>query len=557
MAFAKYSDGSTHSADSRIYKWNGALFEEFQSILTNGALDWESFSINDETYLAVANSHDEIFNTESRIYKWDGSSFVNSQSILTNGAYDWESFSIGADTYLAIANLHEEGVYNIDSKIYKWSGSSFVEFQSIPTNGAIDWESFSIDDETYLAVANFYNGVTFNIDSKIYRWNGLEFIKIQDILTNGVYDLESFSINSETYLAIANRRNGNIHSTDSKIYRWNNSLSLFEEIQAILTNGAFAWKSFSINDETYLAMASGYDRNVKSIIYKWNGSSFIQFQAVSMGLPYDWESCVINDKTYLFLSGLYNDLEIYVFSNQPTHQEQLIIQPEEVIEINFNIPENCAQSTVSKIIEGSDVEMSLITPNGDIISRGTIDPTDLNIKYTLTDGNIFEAYYLTNPSSGDWTVVLEGTNVPDSGELTELTIINDIAEENADATPPEITISVSPDTLWPPNHKMILIMPTITVSDNSDPDPIVELKSITINEGEETNTYDAIYDLSVDDGDTPDDIEVDANGNIRLRAERTGTGNGRVYTITYTATDASSNTASSSATVTVPHDCGE
>jgi hypothetical protein len=122
-----------------------------------------------------------------------------------------------------------------------------------------------------------------------------------------------------------------------------------------------------------------------------------------------------------------------------------------------------------------------------------------------------------------------------------------------DDTPPAISLIVSPDTLWPPNHKMVLISVEITVSDNCDPDPVVELESITMNEGEETDTFDPEYDSTASDGHTVDDIQVEDDGTIYLRAERAGTGTGRIYTITYAAVDASGNRATDSATVTVPH----
>ena len=121
-----------------------------------------------------------------------------------------------------------------------------------------------------------------------------------------------------------------------------------------------------------------------------------------------------------------------------------------------------------------------------------------------------------------------------------------------DTTPPEVSMSVGKGSLWPPNHKMVLITSTMTVTDNCDADPEVGLQ-ITMNEGEETNTYDPGYDATVGDGHTTDDIQVDENGNIYLRAERSGTGTGRIYTITYIATDASGNMSSATATVTVPH----
>jgi hypothetical protein len=133
-------------------------------------------------------------------------------------------------------------------------------------------------------------------------------------------------------------------------------------------------------------------------------------------------------------------------------------------------------------------------------------------------------------------------SAPDSVEISVI-----------DATPPEIAFSVHPDTLWPPNHKMIPVTPIITATDNCDLNPVTALKSITMNEGEETNTYDPNYDSTLGDGHTSDDIMVDSLGNISLRAERSGTGNGRIYTLRYTATDTSGNVATGSATVTVPH----
>ncbi len=60
--------------------------------------------------------------------------FVEVQAIPTNGARDWEFFTIGSNHYLVVANGHT------DSKIYKWDGSSFAETQVISTSSATDWE---------------------------------------------------------------------------------------------------------------------------------------------------------------------------------------------------------------------------------------------------------------------------------------------------------------------------------------------------------------------------------------------------------------------------------
>lgn len=113
-----------------------------------------------------------------------------------------------------------------------------------------------------------------------------------------------------------------------------------------------------------------------------------------------------------------------------------------------------------------------------------------------------------------------------------------------DNTPPVLTVSVTPSVLYPPNHQMVEITPTISVSDDRDPDPRVDLVSITSNEGDDVRG----------DGNTSQDISIDSDGRIFLRAERSGLAEGRIYTITWRARDDSGNESLASATVTVPHD---
>lgn len=116
--------------------------------------------------------------------------------------------------------------------------------------------------------------------------------------------------------------------------------------------------------------------------------------------------------------------------------------------------------------------------------------------------------------------------------------------ERLDTTPPTLTVSLSPNKLWPPNGKLVPITATITVKDDYDPQPEIKLESITANE-----TLDMEDAKNVEPG--TDDRQ------FSLVAKRAGTNlAGRVYTVTYSATDASGNKATASATVTVPHDQG-
>ncbi len=218
------------------------LFQEIQSVPTLGATHWESFAIDGEHYLIVANARDDDnFEIDSKIYKWDGDSFEEFQSLATSCAYDWEYFTIGTDHYLIVANLRNNSTNNVDSKIYKWNGTDFAEFQSFSTYTAFDWEFFTIGTDHFLVVTNCVN-VSHITDSKVYKWNGTDFEEFQSVLTSGASDWEFFTIGNKHYLAVANCRDDETLDVDSKIYEWNGTD--FTEFQSIPTMGANDWEFF-------------------------------------------------------------------------------------------------------------------------------------------------------------------------------------------------------------------------------------------------------------------------------------------------------------------------
>ena len=114
-----------------------------------------------------------------------------------------------------------------------------------------------------------------------------------------------------------------------------------------------------------------------------------------------------------------------------------------------------------------------------------------------------------------------------------------------DTTPPKInSVTATPDTLWPPNHKMVLVTVTVDVFDICDATPTCKIVSVTSNEPVDDGG----------DGSTAPDWKIVGDLAVELRAERSGSRNGRVYTITVRCTDDSGNSSERAVQVTVAHD---
>jgi hypothetical protein len=104
-----------------------------------------------------------------------------------------------------------------------------------------------------------------------------------------------------------------------------------------------------------------------------------------------------------------------------------------------------------------------------------------------------------------------------------------------DATPPALTCTPTPSTLWPPNGKLVPVNVAVDAADaTSGPDGFLLTDALT------TDAADFVTG-------TPDVTGL-------LRAKRSGNGDGRTYALVYTGFDAAGNSAPCTAEVVVPHD---
>lgn len=116
-----------------------------------------------------------------------------------------------------------------------------------------------------------------------------------------------------------------------------------------------------------------------------------------------------------------------------------------------------------------------------------------------------------------------------------------------DVTAPEITgVSATPNTIWPPNHKMWNVTVSWSATDNCGV-PVCAITSVSSNEPAN----------GIGDGNTsPDWVFLDLH-TVQLRAERAGPLSSRIYTISVSCTDNATPTANfttATTTVTVAHD---
>ncbi len=108
-----------------------------------------------------------------------------------------------------------------------------------------------------------------------------------------------------------------------------------------------------------------------------------------------------------------------------------------------------------------------------------------------------------------------------------------------DTTAPVISsLTASPNSIWPPNKKMVAVTLSAAASDAAGVTSL-QILSVTTNEPDNKTQWQITGALT-----------------LNLLADRQGSGNGRIYTITVGATDAAGNQSTRTVTVTVPHDQG-
>jgi len=113
-----------------------------------------------------------------------------------------------------------------------------------------------------------------------------------------------------------------------------------------------------------------------------------------------------------------------------------------------------------------------------------------------------------------------------------------------DTIPPTLTVGLSRNLLWPPNHRMVSVSATGQAADACG---VMSVNRLSQSNSEPDDAP------GLDDGSTTQDLVTTSSG-FNLRAERDEQGGGRVYRTTYAAIDKGGNRTETASDVLVPHD---
>ena len=167
-----------------------------------------------------------------------------------------------------------------------------------------------------------------------------------------------------------------------------------------------------------------------------------------------------------------------------------------------------------------------VVPNvlGGIVATDNCTPANaLVLGQSLTAG--------TQLGLGNYTIVVTVTDASGNSSTANVSL------KVVDTTAPVInSLTASPNTISPPNHRMVPVTLSVSATDNCDPAPVSKIVSITCNESASAG-----------------EMQITGALTASVAATRDGGGSGRIYTITVQCTDASGNSSTKAVTVTVPH----
>ena len=191
-----------------------------------------------------------------------------------------------------------------------------TELQRIPTSGARAVETFEVGGHELLAVPQLavdvpgekaaMNGGDSDTELLLLRRVDERFVPFATLPAAGGEDAEFFTIGDRSFLAVASIRAGSgpyRYAIESTIFVWQDEG--FVPFQSIRTFAAKQFKHWSIGERHFLGLAQGVrlagleDDNQPSLVFEWDGTSFVEFQRVESEWAYNWHAFRVDDRSFV------------------------------------------------------------------------------------------------------------------------------------------------------------------------------------------------------------------------------------------------------------------
>jgi hypothetical protein len=562
-AYRNEAGGSERGA-AYVFARSGSAWPEAQKLTAGDGADFDFFGWSsdiDGNVIAVgAPGDDDKGDGSGSAYMFRRSgSFTQEQKLLASDGVAEDRFGdavavsgnvvvVGAPGKIASGPAHGSAY------VFRFQGTSWVQEQKLTASdgAAADnfGESVDIHGDVIVVGAPEDDDVAAGAGSAyVFRFNGVTWVEEKKLTASdgGFTDRFGFGVAVHDDLVVvgADGADGAALSSGAAYVFTFDGLTWNEDQKLTASDGenADAFGLGVTTDGVTIVVGApqddfpGLNGPGSAYVFLFDGSTWVEDQKLSASDKENFADfggfgavSVDGDTVVIGADGDGTEGSAYVYTvNQPPVADA---GPDTVVECT-----SAAGTAVHLDGSGSTDPDSTPGTNDDIVSFRWFEDFGLPTQTLLGTGETLDVLL----PHGVHTITLE---VTDSAGHTDT---DEVVVSIVDTEPPDVSLTLTPNVLWPPNHKLTTIVATLTVSDECDPDPSVTLVSITSNEPDEGTA----------DGNQPNDIQDAAFGTddreFRLRAERSGNGSGRVYTVTYRVEDGHGNFTEVSGEVRVPH----
>lgn len=261
LAVANIRSGSgpyNYDVESVIFEYVEEQWCEFQRVATFGAKQWRYFSIDEQHFLGLAQGVEQPgltsqHPTTSRIYRWNGEKFTEFQILDGRWGYNWTFVTHGDQHYLAYAD------HLANSPILKWQDGSFQPLLKMPETGGRAFAFFQEGGELFGVFASISGRTVFGhfIDEG--------FAVLQELGGAGGRELALLEHDGRRYLArvtfITGSREAPQTVQDSQVFVWEKDR--FQELHTFRTFGGTSCAWFIENQEPYLVVTNSLSADVR------------------------------------------------------------------------------------------------------------------------------------------------------------------------------------------------------------------------------------------------------------------------------------------------------